>query len=92
MVSRILSALIAIGYVSAAYLAEGGKLALTCGVYLLFPLAFIWFSEELGSFTGIVQGHGITSTTPGCFVALAGWLLLFLPVIIGLIRVFSGGG
>ncbi|MGA1790198.1 MAG: hypothetical protein ACMUIM_01830 [bacterium] len=50
----------------------------------------IWFSDMLGGYTGIGLGHvPITRTTPGCFVAFGGWLLLFLPVIMFLMSFFS---
>jgi hypothetical protein len=43
---------------------------------LIFPLACIWFGEELGQYTGFMRGHQITHTTPGCLVAAGGWFIL----------------
>jgi hypothetical protein len=83
MKSRILSILIAILYLVYAYHAGGGELVLRVLGYLLLPMACIWFSEEMGSYTGVGFGRGaITQETPGCLVALVGWLLLLLPLIL----------
>ena len=47
---------------------------------LLWPLALIWFSEELGSLTGLVRGHYIDSETPPSIVKLFGWIVLLVVV------------
>ena len=52
MISRILSAMIAIAYVTIAYFAGGNEAVLKLGTFLILPLACIWFSGEMGSFTG----------------------------------------
>ena len=91
MKSRIISGIIAIIYLVTAYLADGLELTCRVALFLLLPLACIWFSDAMGRYSssGIgMRGPAITGTTPGCFVALGGWLLLFLPVIIGLIVCF----
>lgn len=90
MIGKTLSAIITIGYVSVAYAAGGGETAIQCTIYLILPLACIWFSEEMGSFTGIMRGHLVTSTSPGCAVAFMGWVLLLLPAIVGLFIASSG--
>jgi hypothetical protein len=51
---------------------------------LAFPLAFIWFGDEVGEYAGPLW-RPITKTTPGALVRLGGWMLLLLPVIVGLI-------
>jgi len=51
--------------------------------YLIMPMACIWFSEELGGFTGIgPHGIYISSPTPGIFILIIGWVLLFMPIIV----------
>jgi hypothetical protein len=90
MKSRILSGVIAAGYVVLAYLTSDGETTFKVGMVLILPLACIWFSEEMGSFTGVMRGHAVTSESPGCLVAFCGWVLLLLPVIIGLVTYFSG--
>jgi len=85
MKSRIISLIIAISYLAIAFFGEGGEAFLSTLIFLILPLACIWFSEAMGGYTGIMRGQTITSATPGCFVAFGGWLLLLVPVIIGVI-------
>lgn len=89
MKSRILSGAVAVFYVTLAYFAGGGEAALKFGISLILPLACIWFSDAMGSFTGIMRGQAITSTTPGCLVAFGGWLLLLLPAMMGIVHILS---
>ncbi|MBT3200539.1 MAG: hypothetical protein HN350_11540 [Phycisphaerales bacterium] len=89
MKSRIVSGLLAVVYVGTAYLATDAETAFKVGMFLVIPLACIWFSEEMGSFTGTMHGRAITATSPGCMVAFCGWILLLLPLIMGLIGHFS---
>ena len=50
-------------------------------VYLFFPLAIIWFPEELGSYTGrLGGGNSIDETSPPIFLAVVGWVLLLVRV------------
>jgi len=83
MIQRILSLLVAGWYLYGAYSSSGPDAALKIGFFLLIPLSCIWFSGILGRFTGkLSPGRpGITATTPGCFIKLAGWLLLLTPLI-----------
>jgi CDP-diglyceride synthetase len=91
MKSRIISGSIAAVYLVAAYLTGKGEAAFQVGLFLIFPLACIWFSDAMGGFTGLrIGGPSITSTTPGWVVAFGGWLLLLLPVVIGLIMTVAG--
>lgn len=54
---------------------------------LLFPLALIWFPDEIGSITGYIgRGGLITTETPGFLISAAGWfLLLGYPVLLTLL-------
>ncbi|MBN1270334.1 MAG: hypothetical protein JXB04_12155 [Kiritimatiellae bacterium] len=93
MKSRSISGIIALVYLAVAYLADGPELTWRVAIFLVLPLACIWFSDAMGGYTGVGFGRGaITSTTPGCFVAFGGWLLLLLPVIAGLIMWIRGNG
>jgi uncharacterized membrane protein YoaT (DUF817 family) len=48
-------------------------------LFLLGPLALIWFPETIGSYTGYVSsGQTIDTETPPSIVAGLGWLLLVL--------------
>ena len=49
---------------------------------LAFPLACIWFGEELGDYyypDGNPDSE-ITTRSPGKYVIIGGWVLLLLPV------------
>ncbi len=90
--SRVLSLVIAAGYLSFLFFAPGnvsverriGTVLAVAG-YLLIPLLCIWFGDEMGDYTGTLPGPAMNKTTPGCLVKVAGWVLLFLPVILLLI-------
>lgn len=60
-------------------------------IYLLFPLACIWFGEEMGNYTGFSGPFRppITRRSPGSVIQLLGWLMLALPVIALVIMVLS---
>lgn len=80
--NRLLSLVVALGYLAAAYFGGGWELVWRAAIFLILPLACIWFGDEMGSYTGIGMGRGaITSPTPGWLVAAGGWLLLLMPVI-----------
>ena len=53
---------------------------------LAFPLACIWFADDLGEYyrDGILAPE-ITTSSPGKFVRLGGWMLLLLPLLIFLL-------
>jgi len=89
MISRILSGIVAIIYLAIAYGGGGGAGVIKCAMFLILPLACIWFSEEMGSFTGVMGRSYIDTQSPGCLVAFGGWLVLMLPVIAGIIYCFS---
>lgn len=83
---KILSGLIALGYVGAAVASSEG---ITLDIFkfvavLLFPLALIWFPEALGSLTGSVgRGATIDTETPPILVSIFGWFFLVgLPALV----------
>ena len=82
---RLISGIVAILYLIGAYFGGGGKGLLQTIGFLVLPMACIWYSDEMGDFTGNTGRGLITSTTPGCLIAFGGWLLLLLPVIAALI-------
>jgi hypothetical protein len=90
MISRTLSTIIAITYLILAYLGGGGYSVLPIALFLVLPLACIWFSEEMGAFTGVMRGQTITTKTPGCLVAFGGWLILLIPFVMAAVRHFAG--
>ena len=95
-VSRFVSLLIAAVYLSLVLFVPGPSsiqarlgLTLLIGGYLVLPLLCIWFGEEMGNYVGTFPGPAINRPTPGCLVTVAGWILLFFPVIVVLIRVIQ---
>jgi hypothetical protein len=90
--SRVFSLVIAAGYLSFFLFAPGqisaerriGTVLAVAG-YLLIPLLCIWFGDEMGNYTGALPGPAINKATPGCLVKVAGWVLLFFPIIVLLI-------
>jgi hypothetical protein len=88
--NRILSGLLAVAYVICALCGGGAEGAFRVAMFLVLPLACIWFSDAMGGYTGPTWRAAITAPTPGVFVCIAGWLLLLVPVIIGVVHVFSG--
>jgi hypothetical protein len=86
MKNRIISGIIACCYLVAAFIAKGPLMTFRMSGFLILPLACIWFSNEMGGFTGTGFGRGsITEKSPGWAVAFVGWLLLLLPVFVGII-------
>jgi hypothetical protein len=83
VISRSLSSGVALAYLTAAYFLGGGIGVLRMMGFLALPMACIWFGEAMGAYTGYFAGHGITTTTPGCIVTFGGWLLLALPLVVG---------
>jgi hypothetical protein len=43
----------------------------------------------MGGFTGIAGSVGVTASSPGLFVCIAGWILLLLPIIVEIIDYVS---
>lgn len=76
---KLLSGLIAVGFLVIAFSFAGEYAGIRVLVFLLLPLACIWFSEDLGEFTGNWGGYHIDEKSPGCMIAIIGWVLLLLP-------------
>ena len=54
---------------------------------LAFPLACIWFADDLGEyFRDGSLAPEITTPSPGTFVRFGGWVLLLLPVLLFLLH------
>ena len=78
--ARILSLVVAVGYVAAAYLRLPGfdRSGLDIYFVLVSSLALIWFSDELGETRGIsMDGNCVDRESPGWLVAAIGWIWLF---------------
>ncbi len=64
-------------------------------VFLILPLACIFFSDVLGGYTGKSQigiAPNITRMTPAFFVALGGWILLLSVLAFAIFRAIFGKG
>jgi hypothetical protein len=88
--NEILSGLLALIYIIGAFVGGGAEVGLKVVMFLILPLGCIWFADEMGDYMGTlpISGGGITNTTPGWLVRIGGWLLLLLPIIIGIIQAF----
>jgi hypothetical protein len=87
--NRSLSVLLAVIYIALAAFARGAEAAFKVGIFVVLPLACIWFSESMGGYVGPVWRAAITSPSPAIFVCITGWILLLLPVIIGIVYAIS---
>lgn len=83
--NRLFSLGVALCYLGLAYCTHGWELVWRVAIFLVLPMACIWFGEEMGGFTGMTGRGAITGTTPGWLVAVGGWILLLLPIIISAI-------
>jgi hypothetical protein len=90
--NKILSALLAITYIVVAAVHSGAETAFKFAFFLVLPLGCIWFSDAMGGYTGLGLmkfSYPITERSPGLLVCIMGWVVLLLPVIIGIIAYFS---
>jgi putative effector of murein hydrolase LrgA (UPF0299 family) len=84
--NRILSALVAVIYIVGAFVTGGGEASCMVLLFVILPLACIWFSDAMGGYTGLTTNMPITAPSPGLIVCILGWLLLLLPLIMGIIN------
>ena len=84
---RKLSIVLAVVYLFFMFFVGGIESALKFSAFLLIALACIWFPNELGAWTGVMPL--ITRKTPGVFIRMMGWVLLLLPILIGLVSGLS---
>jgi hypothetical protein len=88
-IQRILSLLIAIGYVTYAIVHSHGfteDVFMDC-IALLFVLALIWFPDELGNATCFWTSSSMSMTqvdkpTPAILISIFGWLFLIGPLVL----------
>jgi hypothetical protein len=85
--SRGLSLIVAFLYLLVPLLARPESVREALGMLvvivlgLLFPLACIWFGDELGEYIGVLPGPAINRRSPGWMVKVGGWCLLLLPAV-----------
>jgi len=85
LLAKIGAALVATGYVVATAIHERAVNPSLLGVCILslIALAFIWFPDAIGEYTGYAgRGGDIDAETPSVLIACAGWFLLIgFPVL-----------
>lgn len=81
---RIASGIVAGLYLLLAIASGSSESVVRLAFFLVLPLGAIWFSDELGSLTGVrfgrMSGPVITTATPGSIVRIGGWILLLAPI------------
>jgi hypothetical protein len=87
--NRIFSGLLAILYIIVAALGGGAATAFNVGMFVVLPLACIWFSEPMGRYVGPGWRGVITTPTPATLVCIAGWLLLLLPLAVWIVHALT---
>jgi hypothetical protein len=90
--NRLLSSLVAVTYLLWFGSVKGMEGILRALLFLVLPMAAIWYGEYMGSFLsggGVLSKWPITVPTPGWLVVIAGWLLLLSPVFAIIFAVFS---
>jgi len=85
--NRLLSVLVAVIYIVFAAIQGGAEMAFKVVLFLILPLACIWFSDALGAYTGFLPlgDYPITQQSPGILVRNLGWVVLLMLVVIGII-------
>jgi len=87
LINRGLSLLIYCGYLALAFTVGGPFAALKVAMFLLLPLACIWFPEPLGDYAGNLRGHQVTRSSPAFLVCAMGWVILVgVPIIVGVLN------
>ena len=90
--NRILSGLVSVTYIVLAAIHGGAEMAFKIGIFVVLPLGCIWFSDAIGGYVGLglmAFDYPITKQSPGILVCTMGWVVLLLPVIVGIIAYFS---
>ncbi len=83
LTSKIASAAVALALLVIVWFrTQDPHATIKMSLWVVLPLACIWYADGLGRQTGISWGlfrPQITRPTPGVFVAIGGWMLLLLP-------------
>ena len=84
--------MVAVVYIVIAAIHGGAESAFKFGLFVILPLGCIWFSDAMGGYTGLgllAYDYPITKQSPRLLVCIMGWVVLLLPVVIGIIAYFS---
>lgn len=87
--NKLLSGLVAVIYIVLAAIHGGAEMAFRVVLFLILPLACIWFSDAMGRYTGtgsmLWSQFPITEESPGILVCILGWVVLLMPALVFLI-------
>lgn len=81
--SRLLSSGVAVAYLLlVALLSHSAEATIRLAVFMILPLACIWFCDGFGRLALVAWGARpmITQATPGDAVAIGGWIALLSPI------------
>jgi len=87
--NRILSGLLALIYLVTGFVVGGAEASFKVVLFMIMPLACIWFGDAMGGYVGPTWGAGITDPSPCLMVCIAGWVLLLMPIIAGLLSLIT---
>jgi hypothetical protein len=82
---RILSGLVAAGYIAMAMLAFGAKGIVLAAAFLVIPMACIWFSAEMGSFAGTMNLQYVNARSPARLIEVAGWVIILPAPVVAIV-------
>ena len=88
-INRAASAVVAGGYLVYAFSHFSCLGALKFTVGLVLPLLCIWFSDQMGAFTGWLPWSGITSSSPPRLLCVLGWVVLLIPAMLWIVYAVS---
>lgn len=80
-VDRLISVVLAAVYLALAAMGGDARTIFGAIFWIVFALALIWFSDELGEYMGLIRGSLVAAQSPGWLVRLFGWLFLLAPLV-----------
>lgn len=82
MWNRIAALTVVLATLMAYGMRWGGEALARAGVFLVLPLAAVWFPHAMGAHFSVNYLYGSINRTspPGCVHAI-GWLLLLMPLV-----------
>ena len=76
--NRILSCVVATVCVLGGFRAGGAKGGLIAALFVILPLAYIWFSDAISRVGLPGRRHWIIAASPSLFIRILGWITLIL--------------
>ena len=85
MLSRILVVVVSAAYLGFAYHDGEARVAVATVLFLVFPVAMIWFADDLAPTTGLfIDQHRVTGPSSPFLVKLFGFAILLTPPAVAL--------